>query len=329
MAIGTLANFKIYNDQFNGGVVETLTQVSDIFNEQSRGAIQLGTEYSRGHFQYESFFQTGDWVSRRDITSVADVEDGPITQGEFVSVKVNRKFGPKAMTLDAFKKIGETDVDNETLSFMLGTQVAKDMQVEMANGALAALVAALGQTAVATDVKYTVPSNGDIGAGDALIEGIALFGDRADLIECWVMHSKVFYKLVGNQFAGNIFGVSAVSIAEGTAATLGKPVVIIDSPSLYAGSPRNYYTLGLTRGALQLDYSEPATVVSQLVTGKENLAVRVQGEYAYNYTMKGFAWDVQNGGVNPTNNALGTGTNWDKVVASYKDLPGVLIQSRG
>lgn len=325
MAIGTLSNFKIYNDQFNGGVVETLADVSDVFNERTQGAIRLRTEYSRGHFVYESFFPVNDWVSRRDITSVADVTPDPITQDEFVSVKLNRKIGPKAMTLDAFKKIGDMDVDGEALSFMLGTQVAKDMQTEMATTALKALVAGIGQFATN---KYTVPSNGDIGAGGSLIEGLSLFGDAAQQIVCWVMHSAVFWRLVGNQFAGNILGLSALSIAEGSAATLGRPVLIIDSAALTDGSPTDYATLGLTPGALDIEWSEPQDMISTIVPGKENLVAMMQGEYAYNLSMKGMAWDVQNGGENPTDAAVATGSNWDKKVASHKDLPGILIQSR-
>lgn len=41
--------------------------------------------------------------------------------------------------------------------------------------------------------------------------------------------------------------------------------------------------------------------------------------------MKGFAWDVANGGANPTDNALATGSNWDMTATSFKDLAGVSL----
>jgi hypothetical protein len=90
----------------------------------------------------------------------------------------------------------------------------------------------------------------------------------------------------------------------------------------------DYFTLGLTEGAMELENSEESTVLSDIQLGLENLVVRMQGEYAYNAKMKGFTWDVANGGKNPTTTALATGTNWDTVVASYKDYAGVVIQSR-
>ena len=57
------------------------------------------------------------------------------------------------------------------------------------------------------------------------------------------------------------------------------------------------------------------------------LRVRLQGEYAYNVGVKGTAWDVANGGVNPDDATLGTGTNWDSVMDDVKDLAGVHIET--
>jgi hypothetical protein len=43
--------------------------------------------------------------------------------------------------------------------------------------------------------------------------------------------------------------------------------------------------------------------------------------------VKGFKWDVSNGGANPADAALATGSNWDVASTSYKDFGGVIIQS--
>lgn len=324
MAAGKNDTFKIYNNQFNGAVVETLTQVSDAFNERSRGAIRLVNQFSRGNFEYESFFQnTSGLITRRDLTSVSAVDSIPLTQGEFVSVKVNRKVGPVEQTLDSFRKVG-MQADDEALSFLIGTQIAKAMQVEMVNTALGAIVAAL---LAQSDVYYTVPSNGVLSTA-GLIEGLAKMGDRQDQIVCWVMHSRSYFDLVQGQIAANIDGVSNFNVATATPVTANRPVLVIDSDDLDANSPTDYYALGLTAGALEIENSELPAIFSELRLGGEQVTVRLQAEYAYNLSMKGMAWDVQNGGVNPTDNALRTGSNWDPVVASYKDYPGVIIQSR-
>lgn len=324
MAVGKNDTFKLYNNQFNGAVVETLTQVSDAFNERSRGAIRLTNQFSRGNFEYESFFtSTSGLITRRDLTSVADVESIAVTQGEFVSVKVNRKIGPIEQTLDSFRKVGMA-ADDEALSFLIGTQIAKAMQVEMVNTAIGAVVNAL---LAQSDVYYTVPSNGQISTA-ALVEGLALMGDRSDQIVCWLMHSRSYYDLVQGQIAANIDGVSSFNVASASPVTLNRPVIMIDSPDLDANSPTDYFALGLTVGAFEIENSELPAIYSELRLGGEQVTVRLQGEYAYNLSMKGMAWDTQNGGVNPTDNAIRTGSNWDPVVASYKDYPGVIIQSR-
>ena len=62
--------------------------------------------------------------------------------------------------------------------------------------------------------------------------------------------------------------------------------------------------------------------------GRENIVTRLQGEYAYNVGCKGVKWDVTNGGVNPSDAAVGTSTNWDSVMDDVKDLGGVIIRTR-
>jgi hypothetical protein len=106
---------------------------------------------------------------------------------------------------------------------------------------------------------------------------------------------------------------------------LNRPVLISDSASLESSGI--FTTLGLTESACVLEDSEEETLMGDLITGKDNLVVRLQGEFAYNIGLRGIAWDVANGGVNPDDTALGTGSNWDSVMDNVKDLPGIAIQT--
>jgi hypothetical protein len=83
--------------------------------------------------------------------------------------------------------------------------------------------------------------------------------------------------------------------------------------------------LGLTEDACTISESEERNIVSELVTGKENLIMRIQGEYAFNVNVKGCAWDLTNGGTNPSATALATSSNWDQVVSDVKSLGGIRI----
>jgi hypothetical protein len=333
MAIGTKSSFKIYNEFTHSGYVETLQQVSEVFNQASVGTIQMVTRSRRGDFDYESFFKADNagFISRRITTgtaATADVADTPLEQNETAGVKINRKIGPVANTIDSFKKIQRGPFNEDALNFAVGVQSAKGAQVEMCNTALRALRAALNAQAA---MKHTVATNGTITTTD-LVDGLAKMGDRASRVVCWVMHSKVFFNLVKEQIVRNVDGLSSFVVASASPVTLNRPVLVTDSPALsvVSGSPAvtDYLTLGLTEGAMTLEDSEEETIMTDVALGKENLIVRFQGEYAYNMRMRGYTWDVTNGGENPSDSAIGTGSNWDKVALDHKNGPGVIIQSR-
>lgn len=322
MAIGKASDFKIHDEQVQGGFIETLVQNTQAFNLASRGAIRVISNRLPGHYDYEAFFKNiSGLVSRRDITATTAVNDSALTQDEMVSVKLNRRIGPVAQTLDAFRKVGaQSDLDG--ISYLIGAQVAKAVQADQLNAGLKAAVAAIGAQ---TDLVHTASTT--ITTAD-LVDGLARMGDASGGVVAWVMHSKVFFDLVKEQIALKVTNVSDVNIAEATPVTLNRPVIVTDSASLVTvGSPSAYHTLGLVGSGIVIQDSEEEAIHAELVTGLENLVVRIQGEFAYNLGLRGCKWDVANGGVNPNDAALGTGTNWDLAATSVKDLAGVRINS--
>lgn len=330
MAAGKASDFKVYQDQFQAGVVETLTQNSNAFNAASMGAISLSTVSRRGDYSQQAFFKNvANLVSRRDTASVADASILGMTQDEWISVKLNRKIGPVDQTKDSFRKIMAGLAPDE-MSFLLGEMAAKAMQVEMLNSALRAGRAALN--AQATN-KYTVPTSGTLNTA-GLVSGLSKFGDAASQVVAWVMHSKAYFDLVQAQITANIDGVSNFNVATGTPVTLNRPVLVTDSDALLISSgsgsaaTTDYFTLGLTADALIVENTEEEDLVIEDITGKENLITRMQGEFAYNLGVRGFKWDIANGAANPNDATLGTGSNWDAVRGSHKDFAGVVIQSK-
>ena len=201
-------------------------------------------------------------------------------------------------TRDAFRKIFGSFSQTE-FTGLVAEQVAQIMQLEMVNSSLMATVASLKQQ---TPSYLQEASLGSIST-NTLVSSLALLGDKADQVVCWIMHSKPYYDLVKNQIAANITGVSNFNVAQGSPLSLGRPIIVTDSSALTGNvnSPdvTDYFTLGLTADAVLVENSEEQEVIVQDVTGLENLAVRIQGEYAYNLSLKGFKWDVANGGANP------------------------------
>lgn len=328
MTIGKASDFKVYQEYMQTRINETLAQAADKFNAASNGAIRLTSISKRGDYEYKSFFSSiASLANRRDTTdATTDATDLVMAQEELVSVKLNRTIGPVAQTRDAFRKI-MSRFDATEFSGLVGEQAAVAMQVEMLNTGLLAARAALYQQ---TTSRFTQSSLGSLDT-PSLVDGLAKLGDRADRIVCWVMHSHAYFALTKTQIAANIDGVSNVNVASGTPVTLNRPVIVTDSASLITqiNSPdvNNYHTLGLTADAIICEDTEQADIVVDDVTGKLNLIVRYQGEYAYNLGLKGFKYDVGAGGANPNAAAVGLGTNWDPAMSDVKNRAGVDVVS--
>ena len=338
MATSVYTDFKVYNDQFQGGFIETIQQNVDAFNAASAGALTLSTRDILGHYEIESFFDevisAGSGIARRDISSTSSATAIKLTMDEFVGVKLNRINGPYEVNIDAFRKAGRgktAEAVSQEFSHVIGTQTAKVLPQEMLNRTLAALEAKLDSVAA---LEHGATASPGLLETEDLVDALALAGDSAGGIKLWVMHSRQYFQLLKDQIADAVYRADGMSIMQGTPATLGRPVLVTDSTSLVEASGVSsgvsaYSVLGLRAGAAVLDMSEaPIAVLEGPLTGRVNLFFRWQAEYAYNLKIKGCQWDQTNGGVNPTDSAVATATNWDTVVADNKLLPGVIIKCR-
>lgn len=320
MAIGKASDLKVYEPEFYGGVAEAIARQVNVFNAASAGAIRLVPQAHVGNYLKESFFKdVSGLVSRRDTTSVSAATDLALTQDENIAVKLNRKIGPVAQTIDAFRKVGK---DMGEISFVLGQMVGERKALEMLDSAVTALVPAIGAV---NNVDKSGGSPTTITHG-YLVNQLALLGDQASLVRAFLMHSKQYFDLVGQAITDKVTEVAGAVIYSGNVATLGKPTIVTDSAPLFiAGTPNKYACLALVEGAATVIESEAEQIVSEVVTGLENLVIRVQGEYAYSLQLKGFKWDVANGGANPAAAAVGTASNWDQVATSAKHIAGARL----
>lgn len=324
MAIGKASDFKIYQEEFFGGMTEKLQQNAQGIAEQSKGAIVIKAHEHRGDYEKESFIKSlSALVSRQDITSTSAVTDTALTQDDEIRVKVHRKIGPVAQAKKAFKMISE---DPRVLSFILGQQQAQAVAEDMLNTGLAAAangianVSALLNDDTAATVKTVTHTS--------LLQTLALFGDRADRIVAWVMHSTQFFDLGIQAIADQVDTVASGVIQAYNVPGFGRPLLVTDSASLIVtgDTPDSYFVLGLAQDGLQLLQSEEMEVLTEDVSGLEQIVIRYQGEYAYSVGLKGYQWDTTNGGANPSAAAVATGSNWDKVASSNKDTAGVILK---
>jgi hypothetical protein len=326
MATGTgvKSDFVIYHDEFFSGVNEVVQQNSNVFNAASSNAIRLVPRMLQGDYDKQSFFKAIETiVSRRDPTSVADADIQKLEQGELQGVKLNRKIGPVYNTMDSFKKI---QVDPREFSFVLGQQTGEEVLRDYVN---------TGALSVSTAIQAMSPNMVQLASGSDkltaqyLIKAMAKMGDRAQRIRAWVMHSKPWFDLMEGQVTDKVTNISDVVIYGGSPGTLGRPVIVTDSPYLVnyqtvTSGPDgdNYIVLGLTEDAVVMNQSEEESIMSDILLGKENLIMQYQGEYAYNIRVKGFAFASS---LNPTAATLGTTGNWTYQMHDVKLGPGCAV----
>lgn len=286
----------------------------------------MRTNRKIGDFDYSAYFKnTAGIVSRQDQTSISGATSLKLQQGEIANVKLNRKIGPVDWARSAFLKPG---LDDNAFRVVAGNQSADAATQEMLSSGLAAAVGALaGQSAS----KVTAAAGM---ATVELVNALAKLGDAASRISVWVMHSAKYYELVKEQaFTTKIEGIANFNVQTGTPVTLNRPVLVTDDPSLVittgsgSSAVTTYQTLGLTNSGIVIEDTEGEYVSFQEVLGLEQILRRMQGEYAYNLGLKGFTWDVANGGKNPVASALATASNWDTAYVSEKDRAGVVIVS--
>ena len=320
-------SFQIYEDEFYSGMYEVEMQNTEAFNAASNNAIRLIPREHIGDFSKEAFFsETADVITRRDITSNDDGTASDLASDELVGVKLYRRFQYDKKLSD-IKRIGFTQ---QEYSFFVGQQIAASKMKNTLNTGLLSLVTALGTeagnfTSIVGDTPETLNY-------DAIPPILAKFGDASQSLRHIVGHSKPIHDLLGDSFSVETENVAGFSINTGGIPTLNRGLSMTDSNSLVdptgAGDTPDipsYKTLWLAENGLRLEESEDETMWGGLVDGKENLIVRVQGEYAITVKVKGFEYSSAT--ANPNDATLGTAGNWGQVASDTKSTAGVYLET--
>lgn len=315
--------FVIYEDEFYSGMFEVVQQNSAIFNQASSGTMNIVPREHIGDFSKAAFFTEEDnVVTRRDITVNTDGTATELDSDEVIGMKLYRRFQWEKKLTD-IQRIGWTP---QEYSFVVGQQTAEYKMREMLNTSLLGLVTCLGKSTDNTlDITGESPNTLNYDSMPTLFQK---FGDRASRLRHFVGHSKPLHDLMGDSFSTQTDNVAGFALNTGQFPLLGRSLAITDSSDLVttdgvSTGVDSYKTVALQEGAIVIEESEPEEVVQEVVTGKENLIVRTQGEFGYTLKIKGFKYSDT--GANPNDSALGTAGNWTQVATDTKNTAGVYI----
>jgi len=312
-------NMQVYNDEIVGNTIELLGQKIDMFNAASGGSILLNSATFRGDFSKESFFNQIASAQRRvDRYATNNAQAATVlAQSEMVGVKVAGGFGPVLFEPSQMTYLQE---DPGSAITVISEGFADALLADQLNTAVGCAVSAVEN--VAALVNDVSGSAGVTQGG--LNNSHRKFGDMSSILSADVMTGDVYHRLVAEAITnGNrLFLSTNVQVVD----ILGKLVIISDIPALFeAGSPNKDKVLSVTSGGIIVDNSSDIISNMETTNGKERIETTWQSDYTFGVKLKGYAWDVANGGASPTDAELFTGTNWDKAVTEDKHTLGTLL----
>lgn len=313
-----LSDMKVYNDDIVGTTIELLGQKTDQFNAASGGAIVLSTAAWRGDFSRESFFNQIASAKRRvdRYAAIASQAATALTQGEHVGVKVAGGFGPVLFEPAQMTWLNE---DPASAIRAISEGFSDALLADQLNTAVGSAVAAVsGQAALVNDVSATGGLTLNV-----LNNSHAKFGDQSQLLVTDVMTGAAWHKLIDKALTNSsqLFASGNVMVVD----ILGKRYVISDIPALYeAGTTNKSKVLSVVANGIIVDNA--SDIISNVDTSNGNTRIQTtwQADYTFGLKLKGYSWDVANGGKSPLDAELFTATNWDKAVAENKHTLGTL-----
>ena len=303
----SLSQMQIYNTEIQTSTIEMVDQMVLNIASASRGAIQLTSMRNMGDFAKTAMWQNLSSARRRvdrnaAITSQAATD---LVQIETVGVKVAGAYGPVLLEPSQLTWLQE---DPASAIAAISRYFAESLvQDQLNTGILSAVAAISNQAALVNDVTTAKITQTAINGSHAK------FGDMSQMLVCDIMQGQTYHKLVDQGLAnGNeLFKAENVTIVD----ILGKAVVITDAPALLdlATTPDQDIVLSLVAGGLEV--SDNSDLITNLDTtnGQTRIQTTFQADYTFNVKLKGYAWDIANGGSSPLDAELATGSNWDIV----------------
>jgi len=320
-----LSDLAVFNEWTYSTMTEILAQQVELFNAATRNAFTLRTADHTGDYSETAMWaKITNLVRRRNAYGTGNLTAQAMRHLVDTAVKVAAGTNPIDLSPGQFKWI---QLNPEEAGAAMGQQLAVDTMGDMLNTGVLAVVAALsGNTAMVTDVSgATAPA--DLATIANMNTAVSKFGDRANAIVAWVMHSKTLFDVYGQAIANTnrIFNFGNIAVSQDG---FGRPLVMTDSSSLITtGTPNKYNTLGLVPGALLVEQNGDFTQNIDTRNGTENISSTYQAEWSYQLSVKGFSWDKTNGGHSPNDSAIGVASNWDQYATSDKDTAGVMLIS--
>ncbi len=322
-----LSDMKVFDKYVAEATIETLAQQVEKFNAASAGAIVLTTQGFTGDYIHEQMWKSVHSAQRRVNRYATNTVASPTPMSELreTGVKVAGGFGPITWEPGQLSWMQKNTAEAVE---MASRNLAEAIMKDQLNSAIAALCAAIGNNSNAR-VEKTTGSTASKITYSMLNEAHAKFGDSSAAIVANVMDGATYHALIGQNLANSthLFQANGVTVVD----ILGKAVIVTDAPALSVAAvvvtptaPAKSRALGLVAGAATVYDGSDLITNTEVSNGAIRIAATFQADYTFGLALKGYTWDVTYGGKSPSDAALATGSNWDKIATSDKHTAGVI-----
>lgn len=314
----SLSNMVVFNQYVQEATIETLAQMVEKFNGASGGAIRLSTEGFDGDFLQKSFWASIHSARRRvdRYASNTTASATNLSQLQHNTVKVAGGFGPVLFEPGQLTWVQKPTAEGIEV---ISSNMAEAIMQDMLNTGIAAAVGAIESKGATTTY--------DTGTGPISYRDInqahKKFGDHSSLLVADVMDGATFHDLIDQNLANaqQLFQSNGILVVN----ILGKIVVVTDAPALReTGTGADCKVLSLVRDGVVVNDAGDLITNVETRNGNQRIETTFQADYTFGVGLKGYSWDVANGGKSPTDAELATGSNWDQIATSIKHTAGVL-----
>jgi hypothetical protein len=297
-----LPDMVVFNSYIQSETIELLGQMVEKFNAASNNSIVLSTTGFDGDYLQESFWNQLPIARRVDRDATNDAEAATdLTQAQHNTVKIAGGFGPVLFEPGQLTWMQKDPAEAIRVS---SEALANGIMADMLNTAILGGVAAITKTATTADTGASAELT-----YVNLNSAHALFGDASSMIVADVMDGASYHALIGQNLANAevLFEAQNVTVVN----ILGKAIVVTDAPALRVANPGKTSILGLVTNGIVVNDANDLITNTETNNGKLRIETTFQADYTFGLGIKGYAWDIANGGNSPLDAAIATGTNWE------------------
>lgn len=224
----------------------------------------------------------------------------------------------------------------------IGIEAAKTLIDDLYNAAIASADSVADDHDHEPYVDTGVASNQVDLIATVLQAGKFLLGDLMNDLDVGVTRSKSWNDMTLSSISStfNVPNIMGDVYREGQfGRILGTNFIVDDRVPTAAGpttnSPTKQQTL-LFRSRFRhpeglspfvVSFQRPLEIFEQHVLGQQSIKFQRQPEIAYSVGVRGKAWDITNGGANPTDANFALSTNWDDAYDDHKEVGIILIRT--